>query len=121
MNESMIRNARKPEEDDEAVIEVEALDDDFDEVTEVVLDPEMLAEMEITEEAPDESTIMYELCPMEGISGGIKEEPEDDDRDFLNSFIPHMKRMSFDEKRKFKKNARMVVRNTLSMNFFTME
>lgn len=87
------------------------------EVTEMLLDPDM----EIKEEALDESTIMYELCPMDGISGGIKEEAEDDDRDFLQSFIPHMKCMSLEEKKRFKRNARMIIKNIFSMKFRGME
>lgn len=76
---------------------------------------EKFAAPEIKQEPLQEEqlSIEYELCAMENISNGIKLETEDDDREFLRSFLPHMERMSSAGKRDFKANARMIVKRIL--------
>lgn len=76
---------------------------------------EKFAAPEIKQEPLQEEqlSVEYELCAMENISNGIKLETEDDDREFLRSFLPHMERMSSADKRAFKANARMIVKRIL--------
>lgn len=68
-----------------------------------------------SEETDTDEEIMYEICEMDSISGGIKEEVDDDDRDFLRAFLPHMKMMNEVEKSKFKVNAQFIAKKVLSM------
>lgn len=65
----------------------------------------------------DQMFIDYEICPMDGISGVIKEETEDDDREFLQAFLPRMNKMSEEEKKLFKRKAKLIAKKVLAMRF----
>lgn len=87
-------------------------------VEELIEEYEIIPPDDIKQEAfDDQMYIDYEICPMDAISGGIKEETEDDDRDFLQAFLPRMSKMSPGEKKAFKRKAKHIAKKVLAMRF----
>lgn len=87
-------------------------------VEELIEEYEIIQTEDIKQEIVDDQMFIdYEICPMDDISGVIKEETEDDDRDFLQAFLPRMSKMSEDEKKVFKRKAKHIAKKVLAMRF----